>query len=255
MKWYLPAVLTVALVLIHGTPIPVARNCTPARNLTLSNGMEIMFQGCLQLDPTDIPSKLGHCRVVLNELNTNTPNGNANQFVELSKICDKARGGRHRSPSLNHFRLYLLEGQSRSIVMSCNFNGESLINRPAKSDNWLYVLGRKEVENLNMDFDKCQKVYNDLPVGSDQLYGFVLSYGIERVLNRLNLVKNGNKYEKKLLTPELLQILQRSIQDIVVYGARPVQEKCAIFEELYPEFAKEEVCSNALTLFFCTFCP
>ena len=45
--------------------------------------------------PNNWISPFGACRVIINEINSQTPERNTNQFVELKKVCGPR--GRHRS--------------------------------------------------------------------------------------------------------------------------------------------------------------
>lgn len=76
-----------------------------------------------------------------------------------------------------------------------------------------------------------------MPVGENSPYAIVLLHQEDEDLQKLNLPLIDNKYTSLPITDDLLTVIKNSFQDIVVYGSRPIYQRCSIFEEIYPPFA------------------
>ena len=189
--------------------------------------------------PNNWISPFGACRVIINEINSQTPERNTNQFVELKKVCGPK--GRHRRTVLEYFQLLWINGLTSQVEAICSMKGESLKNRPPTSANWFYVVGNKDTTNVDFDFTKCESVKSDgfYPQGEEEPYALVLQQCTRStVLDRFKLPIVRGVRQPLDITPDLKFLIRTHIQDIYVYGAMPRYTACSIFSELYEPYGQ-----------------
>jgi hypothetical protein len=194
-------------------------------------GDPTLFQG-----PNDFVPPWAHCRLVFNEINTDTPDKNLYKFIELIQLCNENKYS--RGNKLTGFRVITINGLSRHVVMSKDLSRNEL--RQFKQSRKIYkflTIGSEAVENVDVTLANVPMVdSNYIPSGLDWPYAVILLFSSKRDLKEFNLPLVDGNYQQLPIDDQILTLIQLYIQDIVVFGANPLTQDCSIFKEIYPPF-------------------
>jgi len=188
-------------------------------------------------------SPLGKCRLLINELSSESIALDSKEFIELIRLCES--GGRHGTAPLHNFVVLIINGNTREVVFVADLD---LIKLQKRGNDHLFVVGSPHVENVDMRFDssKVQRVsdttiFDVLPNGQNFPHAIILLKMTKKQFLHFRLKdkvdgSEGQKTPLKL-NAVLIGIIKSTIQDMIVYGQKLLADHCNIFEEIHNKFS------------------
>ena len=178
-----------------------------------------------------------NCKVVINEINTIDPKKpGSHEFIELKSTCDL-------SVPLRGYKLIGFEcyGSTGKIGLVVNLWNERIKSR-------FYTIGGTNVDadikvpNDNIKFTNAlstkKKVQSVTSFFTNQrLSAIGLLYGEKQPFNEIKLTE---KKTEIVLNENIIDILKKSLVDMIVFGSKDSCDKCKAFEIIHEDFANKK---------------
>lgn len=182
------------------------------------------------------------CAVFINEINVNDPQRpEKNEFIELKTECDDM--------SLRGYKLIGIKAGKRQNSPASIILVATLWNEKFKGN--IYTIGGINVDKSDIkvtsDYIKFRQswnvksnlmsITNFLDNGIEDIYAIGILYKKDDAMSSIQLEKNKNTI---IIDEKLNVFLKNNLIDLLVYSEKCDRDRCNIFEELQPAFAKKK---------------
>lgn len=172
------------------------------------------------------------CRLIINEINVDDPSKpEKREYIELSTNCASEK-------SLRGFKLL---GLSANIIPTIDLVVHFW---NAKISNKYFLIGGIDVQNADFSvtsdyvqfgtkYNKQTSLMNFIGNGNRNLKAIVLIYNKNHAFNEFTIKKGEPRIK---ITNDMKATIREYIVDMVVYGRQAQNDKCQLFEDIYPDF-------------------
>lgn len=184
------------------------------------------------------------CSIVINEVNIdNIPKPEKSEFIELRSYCDGAIRPNFPTRPYKLVGIRALNNQVPTIDFVV-----TLWNHRT-NENGLYTIGGADITNADMSFisddvkaSKCltqTKCLSEffIPNANDHLRAIALLKG-QPPTESLPTITLSRKKPSIVINREILELLNKVVVDMVVYGRRAPSDSCSVFEDIYSEYTR-----------------